>query len=677
MFISVPICYYKTLTDTGLYIFKNNNFKYKINMNINLLKTIIFSVMIFYVSESFAQVKSYHLTHAMSEEEKGRIDEIGKYFQETDPPSGQLRNIAEFEPMEGVIITYDYDFGIPYNLIAEMSEDVMVTTIVSGQSQETTVINYYTSNGVNLDNCDFLYSPIDSWWTRDYGPWFIAEDDSTISIIDFPYNRPRPNDDDIPIKMAEFLDIDLYGMNVTQAGGNYMCDGYGQAVSTDLVWEENASQTHDEIAQKKLDYLGIENYHVRPDPLDDYIKHIDCWGKYLGVDKILIGEVPASDYRYADYEAAAEYWETQTSSWGNYYRVYRVYTPGNTTPYTNSLILNNKVFVPLTGSQWDDEAIISYQEAMPGYEIIGINYGGWYDTDALHCRTHEVADREMLYIKHYPILGEVPLQEEFIFNADITSYGGDELTSGFPILKYKIDNGDWQEILMTLTTGITFTASISGLESGTEVAYYIHAENENGKSENHPYIGEPDPHIFTVSGNSVPVADAGENQTVNSFDVVTLDGSASYDADNDELTYSWTAPSDISLSSVTDEIVTFEAPELTENIEYEFTLTVNDGTYESLVDIVTVEVFPYGTGISINKKNNFEIIPNPNSGYFILKTEFENAKITIYQIDGKCIFNNIITGNKNYIDISNIAKGIYFIKLETNNKQYIEKIIVK
>lgn len=74
-------------------------------------------------------------------------------------------------------------------------------------------------------------------------------------------------------------------------------------------------------------YLGIDTYHVVPDPLGDYIKHIDCWGKFLDVDKVLIGQVPSSDPRYADYEAAADYFANQTSSYGTPFQVFRVYSP--------------------------------------------------------------------------------------------------------------------------------------------------------------------------------------------------------------------------------------------------------------------------------------------------------------------------------------------------------------
>ena len=53
----------------------------------------------------------------------------------------------------------------------------------------------------------------------------------------------------------------------------------------------------------------------------------------------------------------------------------------------------------------DDDALESYEEAMPGYEVLGFT-GSWESTDALHCRAKGVADRGMLYIRHIPLSGE-------------------------------------------------------------------------------------------------------------------------------------------------------------------------------------------------------------------------------------------------------------------------------
>ena len=87
--------------------------------------------------------------------------------------------------------------------------------------------NQYENANVNTDNCSFLIAPTDSYWTRDYGPWFVFNGNDEPGIVNFPYNRPRPNDNDIPIRVSEMLGIDLYGMNLIETGGNYMTEGMG------------------------------------------------------------------------------------------------------------------------------------------------------------------------------------------------------------------------------------------------------------------------------------------------------------------------------------------------------------------------------------------------------------------------------------------------------------------
>ncbi len=444
------------------------------------------------------------LMHYLSEEEMYHGGRSSRDFTPTDPPQGPIYNVAEFDQQEGVLIAYP--FGIPLTLIAEMSQDVTVTTIVLNAGQENTVTNIYESNGVRLDHCNFLYAPHDSYWTRDYGPWFILDGNHQFGIVDFPYNRPRPNDDNIPVVMAGFLGVNLYGMDLTSTGGNYMTDGYGVSASSTLIWEENAGLSHDSIAQIMNDYLGIETYDVLPDPLGEYIEHIDCWGKFLDVDKVLIGQVPSIDPRYADYEYVADFFSTHTCGWNKPYEVYRVYTPGDYpyTPYTNSLILNNKVFVPLTGSQWDDEAISTYQAAMPGYEVIGVyadGGNGWQNTDALHCRVMGIADRGMLLVHHMPYWGDVAVLSGYPVQADIIPMDGQPLIPDSVVVYYKVNGGNYNALIMSSDNDTTYTAAIPGGNPGDEIAYYIHAVDQAGKSANHPYIGAPDPHMFHITGS--------------------------------------------------------------------------------------------------------------------------------------------------------------------------------
>jgi hypothetical protein len=108
---------------------------------------------------------------------------------------------------------------------------------------------------------------------------------------------------------------------------------------------------------------------------------------------------------------------------------------------------------------------------------------------------------------------------------------------------------------------------------------------------------EPDEVVITVLNvNKAPVADAGPDQTVNESETVTLDGSGSTDPDGDPLTFYWNSPEGIELSSETAAAPTFTAPEVSENMDFTFTLVVNDGTEDSGPDEVVITV------LNVNKE---------------------------------------------------------------------------
>ncbi|MBE3121505.1 MAG: agmatine deiminase family protein [Thermoplasmata archaeon] len=456
------------------------------------------------------------------------------------PSFASIRQPAEFEPMQGALIRYS--FGISYDIIKEMAEDVNVVTIVASVSERNTVQSQYQSHGIDLSHCSYLIAPTDSYWTRDYGPWFIINNNSEQGVVDFTYNRPRPDDDLIPVAYASNQSLPLYTMPLETAGGNYMTDGQGIAISTSLVWEENPGLSHAEINQMVHDYLGIQTYHVVPDVNGEYIKHIDCWGKYLSPDTILIRSVPSSDSQYDEIEAAVHYFENQTSCYGTPYHVVRVYTPTDQ-PYTNSFILNDKVFVPIMGDQWDDDAIASYQNAMPGYEVLGFT-GSWVSSDAIHCRVMGITDRYMLYIEHTPLTGNQSSQDGYDIQAKIYPYSGENLIAASTGVYWRIDNQSWNFIQMQPVGDDYYHAVIPAQENGTTVSYYIHAEDASGRAENHPYIGAPDAHSFTAYGggetNTPPeTPQRPSGQVSGKIGTTYLYSTQTTDADGDQVYYLW------------------------------------------------------------------------------------------------------------------------------------------
>ena len=431
----------------------------------------------------------------------------GMNFVETDPPTGEPRFVAEFEPMQGVMIRYP--LGIPTSLVAQLSNNCHVYCIVSN-SQQNQAQSSFQNAGVNMDNVSFVNAQTDSYWVRDYGPWYIFEDRHP-AIVDNIYNRPRPNDDNISGVFADYWGIPMYGMRLEHTGGNMMEDGRGHGVSDDLVFQENLQDygiNETTVRQRMQDYLGINPYHVTIDPQGDYIAHVDCWGKYLAPDKILIAQLPQSNPRYQYYEQVAEYFETTNCCWGYPYHVYRVQEPGGYTlaPYTNSLILNKTVYVPMgSNSTYNNDAIAVYQEAMPGYEIVGVNGGsaGWENTDALHCRTRGVMDFHMLFVDHRDVIfGEQEWQDSIPVVSKFIAYSGANLKQDSLLVYYSIDGGAYQTAHMTATGNPDeYVGYIKGYQGESEINYYVFGADESGHRYTQPVFADLDPHHFTVGAH--------------------------------------------------------------------------------------------------------------------------------------------------------------------------------
>ena len=439
--------------------------------------------------------------HYLSEEEMN-TPVRNENFVETDPPTGEPRFVGEFEPMQGVMIRYP--LGIPTSLVVQLANNCRVYCVVSS-SQQNSAQNSFQSAGVNMSNVTFVNAPSDSYWIRDYGPWYIFEDRNP-AIVDNRYNRNRPNDDNMSQVFANFWGIPMYGMNLTHTGGNMMEDGRGHGVSDELVFQENNNNATN-VRNKMRDYLGIDPYHVTIDPQGDYIAHVDCWGKYLAPDKILIAQLPQSNSQYALYEQVANYFATTNCCWGYPYHVYRVQEPGGSTlaPYTNSLILNKCVYVPLgSNSNYNNMALQVYQEAMPGYQIIGVTNNdwstSWENTDALHCRTRGVMDFNMLFVDHREVLhGEQEWQPQYPVVSKFIAYSGMDLKQDSLLVYYSINGGAYQVAHMTATGNPDeYVGYITGFEGNDTIDYYVFGADESGHRYTQPVFAELDPHQFVV-----------------------------------------------------------------------------------------------------------------------------------------------------------------------------------
>jgi hypothetical protein len=100
--------------------------------------------------------------------------------------------------------------------------------------------------------------------------------------------------------------------------------------------------------------------------------------------------------------------------------------------------------------------------------------------------------------------------------------------------------------------------------------------------------------ITAAAANSAPVANAGVAQNVTTGSVVTLDGSASTDANRDPLTYSWTLVSRPTSSTAALSSSTSAKPTFSADVSgvYVVSLVVNDGALSSPVTTTTITAAP-------------------------------------------------------------------------------------
>lgn len=633
-------------------------------------------------------------------------------FTETPPPVAPVRPVAEFEPASQVLIRYP--LGIPVSLVVHLANTAQVICLVSSSSTQNAATNAFLNAGVNMDNVTFMIASTDSYWTRDYGPWFIFDGNGDLGVVDFQYNRPRPNDNLIPQIFANQQELPYYGMNLMQTGGNYMNDGINTAAQTNLVYSENSSLSQQEVYNRMHNYLGIENYYVLADPNNTYIDHIDCWGKFLAPDKILIRSVSPSHSQYNAIEQVASYFSSTLCAWGYPYKVYRVYTPQDQ-PYTNSLILNNRVFVPITNSTYDAAALQTYRDAMPGYEVIGVpaaSNAPWESTDALHCRTHEIPDKNMLEIVHNPYFGSYANYSNWQINADIIARSRQALYPDSVFVCYKVNQSPWQNVIMSQSSGNLFEVILPAFAPGDTIRYFIHAADESGHSRNHPVFAALEPHLFVCAPDTeAPIIYHNPPTSIQSgehtfFAIVTDNLEVSnvvfrYKIDEGEvtelnMTYQpeiqpdyWTITLNLTFNEQ-DEIFHYQIeardnanpcnitcyPWLGEwlNIPIDHTGIGDD----SIPSVQKPELFAYPNPYFLQKNISLNIVSkNVNNKQSSLKifnsrgqlvkslsiTE-SSAEFTKYQWDGKDS-----KGNK-------VDSGIYFLKWDNRDNTLIHKILV-
>jgi len=488
-----------------------------------------------------AQLSETLLPKGLNNAEKSLVADFEfKSNEATSAPSTTVRTAAEWEEIEYLVIRWTNSFQ---NILLQIVQaSVLECKVLITTQNSSAVSSYLSSNGVDMTQVEFLNEPSNSIWIRDYaGNTIYSNDVEDLALVDWIYNRPRPDDNEMPVAHANFAGVPNFRTNsgtndLVNTGGNFMSDGMGTAFASNLVLNENqagnpygvSAKTETQVDDIMFAYQGITNYIKMEETPFDPISHIDMHMKLLDEQTILVSRYPDGVADGPQIEDNINYVTSNFQTpFGTDYKVEWIDAPPSTSglypdaggyyrTYTNSVFVNGTVLVPTYRPEVDDDALELYEELLPGYNIVGIDVDDAPEllislSGAIHCITHGIGVANPLLIIHQPV-------EESNTNLDIPLSALIKHSSDINQAKvFWRASGDtaFEETNMTLTTEDNWISSLSVPSSASEIEYYIWAEANSGKTMTRPMVAPEGFWTFNIS--SLSVADWAEKNIIGPF----------------------------------------------------------------------------------------------------------------------------------------------------------------
>lgn len=431
------------------------------------------------------------------------------------PPGGSIRCAAEWEEVQTLVITWTGQYNLIQSQIVDAAQEECRVLIACSDSNS--VKSTLLGNGVPDFNLEFIEVPYNSIWIRDYGPNTMYRNDvDSLFVVDWIYNRPRPDDDVMPEQHALWHNIPIYTTtsapsDLVNTGGNWMSDGHGTAFASELVLEENeagnpyfvTAKTEADVDTIMANFMGISRYIKMPVlPYDD-IHHIDMHMKLLDEQTLLVSKYPAGVADGPQIEANIQYvLANHNSMFGTPYKVVWITVPPSTggnypdnggyyRTYANNVFINKTVLVPTYREEYDTAAFNVLQDALPGYNIVGIDVDNSGQnlislSGAIHCITHTIGVDDPLLITHQSLEDTYETVVPYQISAEIQHKSG--ITNA--TLYYTTTlGGAYTSVAMTYSgSGNTWNSAIPAQPVGTNIYYYIEANATNGKIGVRPIV---------------------------------------------------------------------------------------------------------------------------------------------------------------------------------------------
>ncbi|MEM7400869.1 MAG: agmatine deiminase family protein [Pseudomonadota bacterium] len=294
-----------------------------------------------------------------------------------------------------------------------LSRHQIVFLITQNQDHKNIVETHLAQKNIAFTNIHFIEIPTNDTWVRDFGPIAVQSNKSEeiYKLLDFNFDAwgekyPYDKDNAFNQNFISSLDIKLSYEKVdfTLEAGNLEINSKGALLTSSTCFKRNlASQNlNRELLETKLhDWLGCSNVCWIDDVVlagDDTDGHIDNLARFCD-DTIITYSALGHDHEPNSHALQLLVEQLNSIAKNNAYELVPLTMPepiivnGVQLPasYTNFLISNEYVLVPVFNDKHDNNALKMIDDCFPSKEIVDIESNALIQQfGGIHCASMQI-----------------------------------------------------------------------------------------------------------------------------------------------------------------------------------------------------------------------------------------------------------------------------------------------
>jgi len=314
---------------------------------------------------------------------------------------------AEWHPQRAIWLSFpqssdSWDYGERLeriypsymSFIKAIAESEKVCINAKDEAQQSLIISLLEKYDIDKNQIELPIHATNDSWCRDHGPAFLINPiTKERMIVEWGYNAwggkypPYDDDDQIPVKIANYLNLPYVVPGIIMEGGSVEFNGKGTVITSKsclLNPNRNPHLNQGQIEQYLHEYYGVEQVLWVTDGIvgDDTDGHIDDTTRFVSEDTVLtVIEHDKTDDNYHPLKQNLEDLKKMRLLNGKQLTIKElpmpdaVYDSGIRLPasYANFLITNGSVIVPTYQCDKDEVALAIIQDCFEDRKIIGID----------------------------------------------------------------------------------------------------------------------------------------------------------------------------------------------------------------------------------------------------------------------------------------------------------------